>query len=245
MPKRAICPILVGMRAFQETLKPNLRGRDFVVGDLHGMFDCLREALVDVRFDPTRDRLISVGDLVDRGGDSLMCLGLLMNPWFCGVRGNHEQMMIDSMRGGDRDLWRRNGGEWADSYNKRALRRIAARASLMPHVITIETRSGGRIGITHAECPVDDWDDIGAADKDKALKKSLVWGRSVLEAGRPVMTRNVDLTIHGHSPIDAPRRLGNALFIDTGCCYDGNLTLMDINDALTFGVADEDIRAVG
>lgn len=232
------------MRIFHETLKPNLQGRDFIVGDIHGMFDCLRSGLVDVSFNPSRDRLISVGDLVDRGSESLMCLGLLMNPWFYAVRGNHEEMMIDAMRGGDRALWRSNGGRWADEFDKRALRRIAARARMMPQVLTLELKTGARIGIVHAECPVADWHDIDRTEKDAALNKRMIWGRSVLNQLEPPLTRNIDLTIHGHTPLDAPRRHGNALFIDTGCCYSGALTILEANEALAYGL-EEGVRAAG
>ena len=39
----------------------------FVVGDLHGCYTLLMNELDKVSFDPARDLLISVGDLVDRG----------------------------------------------------------------------------------------------------------------------------------------------------------------------------------
>jgi hypothetical protein len=44
----------------------NGRGRDFIVGDLHGCRAMLDALLVHVGFDPDRDRLFSVGDLMDR-----------------------------------------------------------------------------------------------------------------------------------------------------------------------------------
>jgi len=44
----------------------NREGRDFVVGDIHGMFGHLRMLLKQVSFDAEVDRLFSVGDLVDR-----------------------------------------------------------------------------------------------------------------------------------------------------------------------------------
>src|SRR5688572_28889490 len=95
-------------------LAANSHGRDFVVGDLHGcrkeFFDLLEQA----DFDKTRDRMFSVGDLVDRGPDSLGCLELLCEPWFHAVMGNHERMMLDALRGdADGELWMMNGGEWA------------------------------------------------------------------------------------------------------------------------------------
>ena len=45
----------------------NALGRDFAVGDVHGCFTRLQQGLDQLGFDPTRDRLFSVGDLVDRG----------------------------------------------------------------------------------------------------------------------------------------------------------------------------------
>ena len=45
----------------------NATGRDFVVGDLHGMFSHLEALLNEVAFDESADRLFSVGDLIDRG----------------------------------------------------------------------------------------------------------------------------------------------------------------------------------
>lgn len=225
------------MAKFHLRLKPNFRGRDFIVGDLHGMFDCLRAALTERDFNPAADRLISIGDLIDRGGDSLMCLGLLQNPWFFAVRGNHEEMMLEAMRSGERKTWYAEGGQWSDSLGPRGLRRLGDDVRRLPHVITLETRSGAEIGIAHAECPIDDWKDIRQAKNDPALRESIIWGRRVLREGKPMATKNIDLTIHGHTPINAPLRLGNALFIDTGCCYEGELTLLEAEEALKFSIA--------
>ena len=76
----------------------NNAGRDFVLGDLHGTTDLLRALMEHVKFDPDKDRLFSVGDLVDRGEDSPGALSLLLEPWFHAVIGNHEDMMVDFMK---------------------------------------------------------------------------------------------------------------------------------------------------
>lgn len=73
----------------------NPDGRDFVLGDLHGTTDLLRALMEHVTFDPDKDRLFSVGDLIDRGEDSPGGLALLLEPWFHAVIGNHEDMMMD------------------------------------------------------------------------------------------------------------------------------------------------------
>ena len=73
----------------------NTVGRDFVVGDIHGMFKTLAKELEELGFDPEKDRLFSVGDLIDRGPDNEDIEEWLAKPWFHAVRGNHEQMLID------------------------------------------------------------------------------------------------------------------------------------------------------
>ncbi len=79
----------------------NINGADyrriFVVGDIHGCLDMLNEKLLSVDFDESKDLLISVGDLIDRGEQNVECLDLITYPWFRAVRGNHEQMAIDAL----------------------------------------------------------------------------------------------------------------------------------------------------
>ena len=76
-------------------LPTNPAGKDYVIGDLHGCYELLERLLDAVAFDKSKDRLFSVGDLIDRGPDSLRCLELLFEPWFFAVQGNHELMLID------------------------------------------------------------------------------------------------------------------------------------------------------
>ncbi|AMK76539.1 MULTISPECIES: metallophosphoesterase [Methylomonas] len=109
-------------------LPTNAFGKDYVVGDLHGCFDLLQRLLNDIQFDINHDRLFSVGDLIDRGPDSLKCLELVNEPWFYAVRGNHEIIALDFfesylMTGRLESLQDINytgfleyGGEWVDQY---------------------------------------------------------------------------------------------------------------------------------
>ncbi len=104
------------MTEFLKHFDINIRGRDFVVGDLHGCRALFDEKLDEIGFDPAVDRMFSVGDLIDRGPDSPGCFALLAEPWFHAIRGNHEQGWIDFARGPgyDPDLryMRSNGGNW-------------------------------------------------------------------------------------------------------------------------------------
>ena len=84
--------------ALIKTLNLKSEQRVFAVGDLHGEITALNEKLVEIGFNKDADLLISVGDLIDRGEDSLACLSLIHNePWFHAVRGNHEDLMIGSI----------------------------------------------------------------------------------------------------------------------------------------------------
>lgn len=69
-------------------------GRDLMIGDLHGELSTLWRLLDSVKFDPSIDRVIAVGDLCDHGPNSLEAVALLDQPWFSSVLGNHEVMLI-------------------------------------------------------------------------------------------------------------------------------------------------------
>lgn len=62
----------------------------WLVGDVHGCALELEALLEQVRFDPTRDELWSLGDLVNRGPDSLAALRLWRDVDGRAVLGNHD-----------------------------------------------------------------------------------------------------------------------------------------------------------
>jgi hypothetical protein len=68
-------------------------GRTVIVGDVHGCPRELGELLERVAFG-AGDRLISVGDLVARGPDSLGVLDVIRRTGAIVVRGNHEQKLV-------------------------------------------------------------------------------------------------------------------------------------------------------
>ena len=77
-----------------------------VVGDVHGNTSALKD-LIDFYLDTCpQERLIFLGDIIDRGPDPFGCVHLLKNlnalntevPII--LRGNHEQLMLDSLDDG-------------------------------------------------------------------------------------------------------------------------------------------------
>lgn len=189
---------------FIKTLDPNLTGRDFVVGDLHGCFNALVNLLFNLRFDPDADRLISVGDLVDRGPKSYECLELLYEPWFHAVRGNHEQMMLNSFANNEQAIdwaenWIRNGGMWAsqalvayDTEAKDRLDPLLEKARELPYLITISRPDGKKFHVLHAELPPNRTDvtDEMLADEEQVQKLALFTESSQHEEAF-LWTRNI------------------------------------------------------
>ncbi len=88
-----------------QTLPANNKGRDFVVGDLHGNIDLLFAALHQVDFNPAADRVLSVGNLINKGPKSYETLKLLEKPWFHAVRGSEETLAV---------AWLTKNPEWGE-----------------------------------------------------------------------------------------------------------------------------------
>lgn len=90
--------------------------RTIVIGDIHGCFREFQALLQKVKFDRESDRLILLGDVIDRGPDSALVLQECqilkrdMGERFIQLLGNHEDMMLDAYASFDRSLWNYNGG---------------------------------------------------------------------------------------------------------------------------------------
>jgi serine/threonine protein phosphatase 1 len=229
----------------------NSIGRDFVVGDIHGCYDYLQFLLAYVNFDKTKDRLFSVGDLVDRGPDSLKCLELVFEPWFHCVLANHEDMMIRGVLDDDQnqlDSWLWNGGQWVYEYDIRTIRQIVQEVrKKLPFVIVLGKNSEKRINIVHAEMYRNSTGEDFATDEDidnwnfdEYQEVNMVWGRSIAE-NRQMFRDNpkykndgLSKTYVGHTPVDTHFEVLNHRFIDTGAVYshtkqlDRNMTMVDL-----------------
>src|SRR5262245_7417988 len=68
--------------------------RRIYVGDIQGCREALERLLEAVKFDPGADELHPVGDLVNRGPDSIGSLRVLEKAGAKGVLGNHDVHLL-------------------------------------------------------------------------------------------------------------------------------------------------------
>lgn len=215
----------------------NKKGRDLIVGDIHGCFTKLGAALRGVGFDPENgDRLFSVGDLVDRGPESIASVEFIAHDFVYAVQGNHEDMAIRWPNGHmDMGNYAANGGGWMIALDRETQREIASALSVLPVAIELETE-GGLVGIVHAECPFPSWPDFVAALEDESMSRekrdrllsAAQWARTRISMGDDSMVSGVRAVVVGHTPLRAMTSLGNTLFIDTiGWRPEGHFTILD------------------
>lgn len=219
---------------FLKKFDANTLGRDFVVGDIHGCFSKLCSTLDALGFDVKKDRLFSVGDLVDRGPSSHEAIDWIAQPWFHAVRGNHEQMAI-GVASGHHNMgnYLANGGGWFLMLDEDRQQLIAKAFDALPFAIEI----AGRVGIVHAEVPDNDWNRIRFLDerwpqmsknKQRDVTEQLMWAREKIATRNDAVVRNIDRVFVGHTPVSMPVRLGNVQYIDTGAVFGRDFTVCQL-----------------
>nr|WP_318381335.1 protein-serine/threonine phosphatase [uncultured Enterobacter sp.] len=200
----------------------------WIVGDIHGCFTLLIATLRSRHFNPYKDLLISVGDVIDRGPDSLSCLALLRRRWFRAVRGNHEQMAIDGLSSGDISLWLINGGQWfialPEEMKTTAFEAIQY-CDTLPYIIELNCQPHNHI-IAHADYPAAEY-----AWQKPVDKQAVLWHRGRLNghfAGKGGAIAGADHFWFGHTPLKQRYDADNQHYIDTGAVMGGSLTLVQV-----------------
>ena len=222
--------------------------RTIFIADIHGCYTELRLLLKKVQFSVKRDKLVVLGDLMDRGPDSFEVWDYLINLKKAYpdkvelIWGNHELMLYEAYIY-NRDFryiqtWMRNGSEFTNrSFKKHGVNTYKEVAKDLEELFAACGYTE-ELCVSHA--------GIFNNDIENADFYDLVWNRNVLEG----KTEYQGVQIIGHTPLkngvlciewdkegkpyvakveyEKRRKLPKrAIFdIDTGCVFGGSLTAM-------------------
>lgn len=221
----------------------NTKGRDFFTTDIHGHFDLLHEQMKLHAFDTSKDRLFVGGDNCDRGPNSNWILDYIYEPWFISVRGNHEEMVlayIEALASGlERDARQPfemlyfNGGQWFFDITEKKQLEIYQAFKELPLAIELESRSGAKVGIVHAEVPYNDWEVFKKATGAELVWNAQAvaqWARSKYDKQNQDNVKNIDIVYVGHTPTESGNieSLGNVRYSDVGSFFRNKLSFQEI-----------------
>jgi serine/threonine protein phosphatase 1 len=198
----------------------------YVVGDIHGCLAPLQRLMEKVQ-PRHEDRLVFIGDYIDRGPQSRevveYLLGLPHQRVF--LMGNHEKMLLDFLAGEDQDLFLANGGQ-------ATLRSYGGDPDNIPE---------SHRAFFHSLRPLYETPDylfvhagirplVPVAEQNL---RDLVWIRQeffqfVGRFPKPV--------VFGHTPLRQVLLAEDRIGIDTGCVYGGKLTAVRLPQRDVFQV---------
>lgn len=217
--------------------------RLFAIGDIHGCFDQFRRLVEEKIKIRQSDRLVLLGDYIDRGARSREVVDYIINLKEKGfevvtLMGNHESMLLDSYRNEQLlSNWYMNGGyETLFSFGIESIKDLNNNYldffSALPYYYSL-----GSYLFVHAG--FNDETDDPFEDRFQ-----MIWSRRE-NYTNPVF--NDKIIIHGHTPVplslchENVKTGSSVINLDTGCVYDewggyGHLTAMDLTTRELFSV---------
>jgi serine/threonine protein phosphatase 1 len=215
--------------------------RLIAIGDIHGCIDQLRDIIENALKAAPGDRIIFLGDYVDRGMHSREVIDYIIglkekHSDIITLKGNHEAMLLDALETGDSTLWFWNGGhETVKSFNIDLINDLDEKyVSFFNNLAWYHQE--GKFLFVHA--------GFNDTLRDPfADRMSMLWTRNE-EYRNPVFAGK--LIIHGHTPITVEEcrknllRSKNVINIDTGCVYKepgmGKLTAIELHSGELYSV---------
>jgi len=197
----------------------------YAVGDIHGYLDKLK-SLIDMLPLTADDKLIFLGDYIDRGPDSKGVISFLLEireQYDCVfLIGNHEHMMLDYMQGClvyDPKIWMWNGGD--RSLQSYGIEHAAPGELDIPgdHLGFLKS-----LAYYHQE-PGFVFVHAGLQPNlplEQNRWTELLWIRSAFYQSGWNWPEGV--VVFGHTPFTEPLVETNKIGIDTGCGWRGSLT---------------------
>ena len=199
-----------------------MNGRLIAIGDIHGCHAEFAELLE--RVSPgTEDRLVLLGDLINRGPDSTRVIDLARATNAIALLGNHELRLLNYRRSKDRDFLKEN-----DQATFAQLR-AEDWAYLESMLLTYEVAELNTVFVHGGFLPGEPWQKQPASvvTRIQVIDRE---GRPRKRADYPEGTFWADLwngppfVVYGHSPRSEVYRLKWSLGLDTACVLGGHLT---------------------
>ena len=217
--------------------------RKIAISDIHGCLKSFRSLLDKIIF-TKNDELYLLGDYIDRGPDSKGVIDYIWQLQYEGyfihcIRGNHEQMLLDSFgEAHDRELWENHGGndtlqsfgvETAENIPEEYLKWIDD----LPYFVELDEYI-----LVHAGL------DFNLQNPMEGLN-SMMWIRNWHHKIKKDWLGD-RIIVHGHTPTSAIEIRENlkkiseksTMIIDGGCVYDradlGYLFAFDLQNRLLF-----------
>jgi serine/threonine protein phosphatase 1 len=213
--------------------------RIFVTTDTHGELEKLKDCLQQVNFNNEEDELIHIGDVVDRGPDSYGVVELLLSiKNLISIRGNHDEWMLTFINTNKHPAMGYFEATLR-SYHKGSgptLRIPETHKEFFRRQVNYHIDKDNNLfvhaGINPYEFLQEQYED------DFYWDRELIRRAMLLEDGEKLMDVNGFKQIFiGHTPTisfkyhpenDKPIYAGQVIDCDTGGCFGGKISLIDI-----------------
>ncbi|MDY7037142.1 MAG: metallophosphoesterase [Thermodesulfobacteriota bacterium] len=201
--------------------------RVFIVGDIHGCLGMLKSLMDKIDWRTDKDRLIFIGDYIDRGEDPKGVVNYILtllnsSPRVQCLEGNHEGLLLDFLSGGDINTFIINGG--MTTLGSYGIENKRKNEQLIPpdHLAFFKN--------LYSWIELEDYYIVHAGfrpglDIQRQSLEDLLWIRdsfiySDYDFGKKV--------IFGHTPFYEPLIMDNKIGLDTGAVYGNKLTCLEI-----------------
>ena len=216
--------------------------KTYIIGDIHGEFDKLMACLSSVNFDYENDKLIQLGDVVDRGSDSYMCIEeLLKIKNLIAIQGNHDECWFNSLLNGTverGELWKQGAMQTYQSYLDHGVNpeiHLDFFKQQVKYYVDEKNRYFVHGGFNR-HYPIDQQLDDTVYTWDRDLWNCALSYKNMNETAQKfkfkIKGKPLEVFI-GHTPtmywdITVPMKAANIWNIDTGCGKGGILTIIDL-----------------
>jgi len=205
-----------------------MNGRLIAIGDIHGCH--LEFAEILDRIEPTRDdRIVLLGDLVNRGPDSCRVLDLARQNHTISLLGNHELRLLKYRRTGDRKYAKEHDLDTYEKLRPQDWAYLEAMALTFeePELNTVFVHGGFLPGEPWQKQPAETVTRIQVVDREGRPNKRSEAPEAPLWAD---LWNGPPFVVYGHTPRPEIYKLKWSVGIDTACVLGGYLTAYILPD---------------